>query len=211
MLKSMTVHPRPTRAEVSDVANAVFDGTDALMLSGETAIGKYPIKSVEMMAAVARSAERYIERVGESVHSEICGSYSTGDAICHGAAETVRDLGAKLVAVYTLSGMTALLMSKYHTSVPVLGLSQSSETLRRMSMYRGVTPVRVPEIKDIDKACRALESRVVSEDLAAKNDRIVIITGSTLGRKGGTNILRVHRIGTPQVTRAFRDKASPAL
>jgi pyruvate kinase len=204
MLESMTENPRPTRAEVSDVANAIFDGTDAVMLSGETASGRYPVNTVIMMDSIARSAEEYMEGRGFTTHNQISRMYTTGDAICHGADAAARDLGAKLIAIYTLTGTTALLMSKYRPHVPILALSSRLETIRRMCLYRGVIPIYTVEHKTTEDMHKDLERIVLGEQFADRGDALVILTGAHHGKAGGTNSMKIHRIEVPLLTRSFR-------
>ncbi len=143
MLESMQSSPFPTRAEASDVANAVFDGTDALMLSGETAVGGYPVESVAMMSRIAREAEQFLERNAET--EDLSGfrrrALEVTEAVARGAAATAVRLGADLIAVCTHSGRTALAMSNVRSPVPILALSDRPETARRMCLFWGVTPM----------------------------------------------------------------------
>ena len=203
MLDSMTKSPRPTRAEVSDVANAIFDGTDAVMLSGETAVGSFPVESVKVMHRVALSAERYMKKRNIRAESEINKRFTVTDAVCRGAAEAACDLDARLIAVYSMSGITALLMSKCRPFVPIIGLSSRDETIRWMCLYSGVIPVRTAEHTRTEDAVKDLEKIVVKLGYAARGDMVVLVGGTNLGRAGGTNSIKIHRIGLPPVTRAF--------
>ncbi|MFO0754806.1 MAG: pyruvate kinase [Thermodesulfovibrionales bacterium] len=141
MLESMTEHTRPTRAEASDVANAVLDGTDALMLSAETAAGKYPVESVRMMDVIIRSTE-------ENLFGKICSTYEVGtgfpEAIADGACNAARDIGAKAIVVFTNGGFTARLLSKLRPGVPVIAFTPDEKVLRQMPLYWGVSgrPIR---------------------------------------------------------------------
>jgi pyruvate kinase len=204
MLESMTGNPRPTRAEVSDVANAVFDGTDAIMLSGETAAGDYPVLSVAMMHRIAEAAESYAEKHGETVHTHISELHTRADAICHSANEAARNMKVKAISVLTLSGSTALLMSKYHPTVPVLGCTFSEKSIRRMCLYRGVIPVRLPQNENFETIYKDIEAELIEREIASHGDRVVMVTGQPLGYPGGTNAMKVHRIEFPELTRTFR-------
>jgi len=204
MLESMTENPRPTRAEVSDVANAVFDGTDAIMLSGETAAGKYPVLSVAMMHRIAEAAEGYIEKHGETVHTHISALHTQADAICHSANEAARNMKAKAISVQTLSGSTALLMSKYHPTVPIFGCTFSEKSVRRMCLYRGVIPVKLPQNENFDVIYKDIEAELIERGIASHGERVVMVTGQPLGHPGGTNAMKVHRIEFPELTRSFR-------
>ncbi|MHC4662989.1 MAG: pyruvate kinase [Planctomycetota bacterium] len=207
MLESMRTSPRPTRAEVSDVANAIFDGTDAIMLSGETATGDYPVLSVAMMHRIAEAAESYIEIHGEKIHTKVSSLHTQADAICHSAHQAAHDMSAKAIAVLTLSGSTALLMSKYHPVVPVLGFTFEEKSVRRMCLYRGVVPVKLPRNEDFNVINRDVEQEVMHGGFANQGDVIVIITGQPLGYAGGTNAMKVHRVEFPEVTRTFKPEA----
>ena len=192
MLDSMTQSPRPTRAEASDVANAIFDGSDALMLSGETAVGRYPIESVEMMDRIIRVAETSItEPLRPARFTELHINETIAEAICHAAEE----LHMKAIAVFTESGSSARLVSKYRPRAPIIAFSPNQETRRRISLYWGVRPRSINRLTDMDVLVGAAEKRLLEEKLVHKGDVIGIISGTPLGATGTTNMMRLHRIG----------------
>ena len=209
MLQSMTENPRPTRAEVSDVAGAIFDGTDAVMLSGETAVGKYPVESVKQMAAIAEHIERYLESSGALVPTQAEGSAcSIPDAVCHGASSAARDLAAKAVFVATESGKTALLFSKYRFAGVTVGASDDPGTVRRMALYWGIVPARVRRYATHHLLLEAISKEAVKRRMVADGDTVVFVSGVRLGKTGGTNVLFVHRIPPKRGSRnriALRD------
>jgi pyruvate kinase len=192
MLDSMTQNPRPTRAEASDVANAIFDGSDALMLSGETAVGRYPIESVEMMDRIIREAESSVTdplRPARSTDLHI--NESIAEAICHAA----EDLNMKVIAVFTETGYSARLVSKYRPQPPIVAFSPSQETRRRISLFWGVSPFTIGEVKNVDRLADFAEKRLIEEKLVRRGDVIGIIAGTPFGAKGTTNMMRLHRVG----------------
>jgi pyruvate kinase len=192
MLDSMKENPRPTRAEASDVANAIFDGSDALMLSGETAVGHYPLESVAMMGRIIREAEASIttqllpERRGEMGVNE-----AIAEAICHAAEE----LRMRVIAVFTESGSSARLVSKYRPRVPIIAFSPNQETRRRLSLLWGVLPRSISGVRDIDELCEIAELRLREEKLVRPGEVIGIIAGTPLGVRGTTNFLRLQVVG----------------
>jgi len=195
MLQSMTDNPRPTRAEVSDVAGAIFGGTDAVMLSGETATGKFPVQAVRQMAAIAEHSERFMETSGgfkPLLHQNPF--YGVTDAVCHGANSAARDLAAKAVLVATNTGRTALLFSKYRFPGVAVGVSNDPIAVRRMALYWGVRPVYVRRCRDREALLSASVAAARRRGLVSAGDTVVFITGSRLGKTGATNVLWVHRI-----------------
>jgi pyruvate kinase len=192
MLDSMEKNPRPTRAEASDVANAVFDGSDALMLSGETAVGDYPIESVKMMDRIIREAESSVmemprpARFGELRIGEV-----VAESICHAAEE----LRMSVVAVFTESGFSGRLVSKYRPRSPIVGFSPNQDTRRRLSLYWGVLPRRIHSIRTIDRLAETTEARLREERLAKRGDIVGIVAGTPLGARGSTNLMRLMQIG----------------
>jgi pyruvate kinase len=192
MLDSMQKNPRPTRAEASDVANAVFDGSDALMLSGETAAGNYPLESVEMMDRIICEAEANASiELRPTRFAELHINEAIAEAICHAAEE----LRMRVIAVFTETGSSARLVSKYRPRVPIVAFSPNAETRRRLGLFWGVTPRRIPNIRDIDQLVRAAETRLLEERLVKKGDVVGVIAGTPLGTRGTTNLMRLLRIG----------------
>jgi pyruvate kinase len=192
MLDSMQKNPRPTRAEASDVANAVFDGTDALMLSGETAAGSYPLESVEMMNRIICEAEQNVTQTLRPVRAEaIRISEAISEAVCHAAEE----LSMKLVVVFTETGFSAKVVSKYRPPVPIIAFSPRTDTRRRVSLFWGVVPKRIVGIDSVDQLAEVVESRLREEKLVKTGDIVGIICGTPFGARGTTNLLRLLRIG----------------
>ena len=192
MLDSMTQNPRPTRAEASDVANAIFDGSDALMLSGETAVGRYPIESVEMMDRIIREAESSIaEPLRPARFTELHINETIAEAICHAAEE----LHMKAIAVFTETGSSARLVSKYRPRAPIIAFSPNQETRRRLTLFWGVRPRSIHRLTNVDVLVETTEKRLLEEKIVRRGDVIGIISGTPLGRSGTTNMMRLHRIG----------------
>lgn len=195
MLESMTLKPRPTRAEVSDVAAAIFGGTDAVMLSGETAVGRYPEETVRQMAAIAEVSEAHLVESGalKPVYSTSA-LYAVADSVCHGASSAAADLGAKAVFISTTSGRTALLFSKYRFPGVLVGASSDERTVRRMALHWGVVPVKVPRCRSHHQLLGAVAAAALERGLVAGGDTVVFVAGTPLGATGGTNTMMVHRI-----------------
>lgn len=190
MLQSMVDSPRPTRAEASDVAGAVFGGADAVMLSGETATGKYPIRACQMMDRIIREAEA--SAYFEPIPSE-CGS-DTAEAIAHAACSIASEVGAKLIVALTQSGGTARLVSKARPRVPILALSPEPETLRRLALFWGVSPLPLDVVTDLEVLARRIRELLVSDGMVVPGDRFVIVYGAPVGGRGSTNALRVEAV-----------------
>ena len=193
MMESMIVHPVPTRAEVSDVANAVLDGTDAVMLSGETAAGKYPVETVEQMANIAREAERAEEM---SIDSDFTNKKfgRIDQSIAMGALFTAYHLGCKAIIALTESGSTALWMSRHKIQVPIFGLTAQPISQRKMALYRNVRPLLIPSYSDRDEALRQAEALLVARGVLSSGDTYAITCGEPMGHPGGTNMLKVCQV-----------------
>jgi len=195
MLQSMVSSPSPTRAEVSDVANAVFDGSDALMLSGETAVGRYPVRAVEMMDHVIDLAEDYAVRADWPAPGGADERFVwTERAIVLGATRVAWDLDVALVVALTHSGETALLMSKQGIGVPILAISDRVDTCRRMALYRGVVACHHPEVIRQEDLVSSVERVALERKLVARGGTLLIISGQFPGRPGGADTLRVHTV-----------------
>jgi pyruvate kinase len=192
MLDSMQKNPRPTRAEASDVANAVFDGSDALMLSGETAAGNYPLESVKMMDRIIREAEASVtDNLRPARFAELDISEAIAEAICHAAEE----LRMKMIAVFTETGFSARLVSKYRPRAPIVAFTPNPETRRRLGLLWGVLPRRIARIRHVDELATAAERRLREEHLVKRGDIIGVIAGTPIGARGTTNLMRLIRIG----------------
>jgi pyruvate kinase len=197
MLNSMIDNPRPTRAEASDVANAVFDGADAVMLSGETASGKFPIESVQMMDRIVLAAESTIRAQGLMAQAQSPVGLPTHfpDVIAASACYAAKQAGAQLIAAFTLSGVTARLLAHYRPPVPIVAFSPNQEVRRRLSLLWGVVPRVLEPIQDTEAMVRRVDEELLARGLAQKGDRVVIVYGAPVGQPGKINSLRLHTIG----------------
>ncbi len=195
MLDSMIVNPRPTRAEASDVANAVFDGTDAVMLSGETASGKYPVESVKMMDAIVIAAEEHFAEWG--LHEVPPEEQQRSDAfsITRAARELAHDRNVAAIAVFTETGHTALLMSKARPRVPILAFTPEIRTYQRLNMLWGVVPFLVPYASTVEGMISHLEAAIVATTQILPGQQVVIITGFPVGARIPPNFALLHTIG----------------
>jgi pyruvate kinase len=192
MLESMTQNPRPTRAEASDVANAIFDGSDAVMLSAETASGKYPVEAVAMMARIIEEAEGSItEFPRPSMQEKLKVAETVAELVCHAS----RELHMKLIAVFTHSGFTARLVSRYRPLVPIVAFSPEAETRRRMALFWGVMARAIVDVHKVDGLAEIAERRLLEERLVRKGDVIGIVAGTPMGVRGTTNFMKFHIIG----------------
>jgi pyruvate kinase len=195
MLNSMIDHPRPTRAEASDVANAVYDGADALMLSGETASGRYPLESVEMMSRIILAAESSMRsQPARPVSDPLRIPAAFPEVISGIACRAARESGSTLICAFTLSGVTARLLSHYRPQVPIIAFSPNQEVRRRLSLLWGVVPRVLEPISETEAMVRRVEEELVSRGLAHKGDRVVIVFGAPVGQPGKINSLRLHQI-----------------
>ena len=194
MMESMIVNPVPTRAEVSDVANAVLDGTDAVMLSAETAAGKYPVETIEQMAAIALEAERAEDT---SLETDFANKRfgRIDQTIAMGALFTAHHLGCKAILALTESGSTALWMSRHKIKVPIYGLTSQRLSQRKMALYRNVLPLLMPNYTDRDEALANAERLLVERGVLKPGDTYAITVGEPMGYPGGTNMLKVCRVG----------------
>ncbi len=194
MMESMILAPVPTRAEVSDVANAVLDGTDAVMLSAETAAGKYPVETVLQMHQIALEAER-AEEVTLDADFTAQRFGRIDQSIAMGALFTAHHLGCKAILALTESGSTALWMSRHNIKVPIYGLTSQPQSQRRMALYRNVTPLMMPKLTDRDEALAQAEKLLVERGVLKPGDTYAITCGEPMGYPGGTNMLKVCQVG----------------
>jgi len=196
MLESMIEHPRPTRAEASDVANAIFDGTDAVMLSGETAAGQYPVEAVAMMDRIAREAEQHLsfepERRRRSAQE---GPASFPDAVAAAACRVAAEVEAVAIVAFTQSGFTARLISKHRPPVPIFAFTPHAEVCRRLSLYWGVFPRLSFFVEEADQMIEQVDALLLQEGLVRPGDRLVFLAGTPSTQQGTTNLLKLHRAG----------------
>ena len=194
MLESMTEHSRPTRAEASDVANAIFDGADALMLSAETATGQYPVEAVRMMTRIISAAEaspRYAWYARRRAADE---TLSVPEAVSESVAHMAEELNLKAIAVFTQSGSSARLVSKSRPRAPVFAFSPLPQILRRTALYWGVIPVGMPHVQSTDRMVEGAARLLRARDAVEPGDLIAVVAGTPIARRGTTNLLKVHRI-----------------
>jgi pyruvate kinase len=196
MLESMINNPRPTRAEASDVANAIFDGTDAVMLSGETAAGRYPVQAVKTMHAIVSQAENHLPdwgRWGGMPEPGHCDddTYFTSRA----ARDLARDRNVSALAVFTDSGRAARLLSKQRPQVPILAFTPEIETYRRLNLYWGVTPHFVPRVDTIEEMLRVVEEAMLAKGSLQAGQQVVLICGYPITANRPTNMTMLHTVG----------------
>jgi pyruvate kinase len=190
MLESMIENPRPTRAEAADVANAVFDGTDAVMLSGETAIGRYPVESVQTMARVAAASEERIDYAAQLAGAKLYRHDNIAEAIAHAACQTAVETSAKAIICCTRSGQTARLISRFRPPMQIVAVSPSGETLRRAGLHWNTLSVDVGFYDEVDDMINAAKAAVRLSGIARGGDRVVIVAGVPVGRPGTTNTIK---------------------
>ena len=198
MLESMIVNPRPTRAETSDVANAILDGTDAVMLSGETAVGRYPAAAVAMMDRVAHSVESDPALRTQLFNTFFAtdGPRSLADAIGEAACRTAEIIGAAAILAFTQTGSTAAMVSRFRPGIPVYAVTPSRSVRRRLALYSGIRSIRVDFAGDTESQIHSLEEAVLAAGVLQKGDLVVITMGSPVAAHGTTNLMKVHRLGT---------------
>jgi len=204
MLESMTRNPRPTRAEACDIANAVFDGTDALMLSAETAVGRYPVEAVRTMAEIAARAEEELADFGRPFREHGTRPPDVARATAQAACLAARELDARAIVVLTESGHSALLVAQRRPSVPVLALTPHPATVRRLALAWGVEADLYPRPQRLDDAVEGLEAKLLATGTARRGDLVVVTAGSSM-LPGATNTVRIVRIGETR-----RDSAKEA-
>ena len=207
MLQSMIMAPQPTRAEVSDVANSILDGTDAIMLSGETAVGRYPTQSVAMMDRIANLTEDHERELTGPVSSPRLSPAASGAsdaamglfqeaALADGAVLIARDSGAGAITVLTHSGATALAVSKRRPDIPIVALSDREDTCRRMALYRGVMAIHHPELISTADVRRRISALLAGRNWVEPDALVVIISGQFPGRSGTSDVLQLCRLGS---------------
>ncbi|HBC75984.1 MAG: pyruvate kinase [Candidatus Wallbacteria bacterium GWC2_49_35] len=207
MLESMISNPRPTRAEASDIANAILDGTDAIMLSGETASGLYPVEAVKMMSAIAREVEPVIVSRDHELKTRVLNPlYGAADSLCYATGAAAAEIKAKLIVTYTESGSTALLVSKYRPRTPILAITMSEEIGRRVNLYWGVIPTVIEKAASTDRMMQLAEKAALDSGFASPGDYIIITGGVPVGQSGSTNLMKVHKIGLSSAGAAAADR-----
>ena len=189
----MITNPRPTRAEISDIANAVYDGTSAIMLSGETAAGRYPVQSVATMAKIAETTESTID-YKQRFYSAEFHIRSMVDAISHSTCGMSIDIDAKAIVACSLSGMTARMVSRFRSPVPIIGLTTNERTWRKLALSWGVIPAMCETFTSTDVLFYTAKKMAKSQLSLQPKDRIVITGGDTTGCSGNTNLIKIEEI-----------------
>jgi pyruvate kinase len=205
MLESMVENPRPTRAEASDVANAIYDGTDAVMLSAESATGKYPVESVAMMSKIVTETELQIRLEAQRYPYHVIHGLSIPETICESMAHAAEDLDLIAIAVFTESGNTARLLSKYRPAPPIFALSSVDKVIERMALLWGVEPVQCEKLLNIDQMVDTAE-RLLKAGGHIRNGQILGMVAGTRTKSGSTNFLRLHTVGDTK-----RDSVPPLV
>jgi pyruvate kinase len=195
MLQTMIERPTPTRAEASDVANAILDGTDAVMLSGETAVGAYPVEAARMMARICVNAEAHLPLGRFLDREEQLALPTVTEAISEATVEIAAEVGAKAILTATMSGTTARMVARHRPAVPVVAVTPSPRTLARLALVWGVTPVLVSQFADTDEMVGLMVRAAYREGIVQKGDRVVLTAGIPFGGEGLTNMLKVHVVG----------------
>jgi pyruvate kinase len=192
MLESMIENPNPTRAEVSDVANAVYDASDAVMLSAETSVGKHPVAAVEYMVKIAEEVERGIKRRGFPEPLTIAGHDS--EIVADAAFHAAKAAGVEAIVVFTESGYSARLVSRFRPLCRVLAMTSSQEIVRRLTVNYGVTPVLAPNVTSTDEMLGQMDTLLVQRELLYPGNRVVFVAGTPVGRAGSTNLMKLHTV-----------------
>ena len=196
MLDSMIENPRPTRAEITDVANAIYDGTSAIMLSGETAAGKYPVEAVKTMDAIARRTESDINHVKRMAQmSSGRTRLSVAAATAHAACTTAQEIGADAILTVSQSGTTARLVSRFHPGTPIVACLLDQRVRRQMALYWGVEPIMMPYVNSTDELVSQAVECAEAAGLVSRGDLVVVTAGVPVGVSGTTNMIRVQQVG----------------
>ncbi len=194
MLESMIEHPTPTRAEVSDVANAIYDGSDAVMLSAETSTGKYPVEAVRFMARIAAESEASLRSKGyqDPPHSP---QPANPEILADAAYHAARDAKASAIVVFTSTGSSARLVSRYRPPVGVFAITPHDTTARQLAINYGVTPILAPDVSNTDEMLAQMDRVMVSDGHLQRGELVVFLAGQPVGRPGTTNLMKLHRVG----------------
>lgn len=204
MLESMMTHPRPTRAEANDVANAIYDGTDCVMLSGETAAGEFPLEAVRIMSQIVDRADAALAGRPSDIEFEMGpfeqhrASEAFADAIGHAVAHMSESMPIRRIVCMTMSGYTAAMISRYRPDVPITAITLSEETLRKCALMWGVSAVQSVEVHTTDQMIKEVDEVLKKRDLAEDGDTVVIVAGAPLALGGRTNFLKLHTVGEKQ-------------
>ena len=205
MLDSMRYSSRPTRAEASDVANAVLDGSSSLLLTAETAAGQYPVETVRTMASIIRRAE-----AAGLTHGipELVGEFSIPTATAHAAVRAACDVDAAYLVAFTTSGSTACQVARFRPPMPIIACTPSDEAARQLNVQWGVAPVKVRQFDRLEEMIEAVDRALIKESLARRGQVVVVLAGSPIGVSGTTNVIKVHRVGSALPAGRQRDARS---
>jgi pyruvate kinase len=204
MLESMIENPQPTRAEASDVANAILDGTDCVMLSGETAVGKHPVQAVEVMARIAARAETSLVPLPPDRHIG-----GIDESVAHAACRAAQEQHVRAIVTFTQSGSTALLVSKHRPNADIIAPTPFERVARKVALFWGVTPVILKPRLTTDDMIMSVEAIMLQKRLAKRRDLIVLTAGVPIGVAGSTNMMKVHRVGELKGLEAKRSRKDP--
>lgn len=193
MLESMIEHPVPTRAEVSDIANAIYDGTDAVMLSAETSAGRYPVEAVKVMARVAAEAEASVSaaRLAEAPRNP---RSTTAEIVADSAFRAARLMGASAIVVFTSTGNSVRLVSRYRPSVPIYSFTPSEAVARQLSVIYGARAIEAPVLESTDMMMDQMDRMLVEQGWAKPGDKLIFVAGQPIGRPGSTNVMKLHTV-----------------
>jgi pyruvate kinase len=194
MLLSMVSHSRPSRAEATDVANAILDGTDAVMLSEETAAGQFPVEAVKFLDRVSRVTEAEFPHAAWLRDRAVSGREEISEAVSFAACEMAQDLAAGAILTNTECGGTARLISRFRPRTPIVGVTSRQDTWRRLNLSWGVFPLLVPPVADIDEMLRVVEAEALKAGMLNHGDRVIITSGTPIGTKGSTNLIKADVI-----------------
>lgn len=194
MLESMVENPTPTRAEVSDVANAIYDGTDAVMLSAETSIGKYPVEAVRVMDRIAKETDNELRSRGYQDVPRAAG-VTIADIVADAAYRSGHDAGAAAIVVFTSSGSSARLISRYRPPVPIYAMTHREKVARELAVNYGVFPLIVPEVQSTDEMLALIDRIFLGRGILKRGNPVVFVAGQPIGRAGTTNLMKIHRLG----------------
>jgi pyruvate kinase len=194
MLESMVEHPVPTRAEVSDVANAIYDGSDAVMLSAETSVGKYPAESVDFMARIAVETEASIRSKGFQ-EPQTGPNPSNPEIVADAAYRAAREAKVSAVVVFTASGASARLVSRYRPPVPIYAFTPSETVARQLAVNYGIASILAPDAASFDDMMGVMDRLLVEKGVVKPGEAVVFVAGQPIGRAGSTNLMKLHRVG----------------
>lgn len=197
MLESMISAPDPTRAEATDVANSILDGTDAVMLSGETAVGEYPVAAVQIMHDIAVSTEKSLQEGSKHSWTHEAGCLSVTESVAEAVCRIAYETGAKAILCNTTSGSTARMVSKYRPTTPIFAFTPDETAYNQLALSWGVEPLLIPPVHNAEEMIINVVNTAVRTGLVQENDKVVITSGVPIGKSGTTSLIKVHSIGQP--------------